>query len=297
MFWDNKPKVYIPKPRQHVEFVPRALRQAAEQEDNVPKPNIETVVKKETVPKSKQPDNYIPEKEFMKTFKRLTNQYQPHNVWTDFIFMCACSLSNPVDKTHYDKREELYLGIIKKYSKQEQNLFPDLFAHTVMALEHNREQDFLGDIFMKLELGNSAKGQFFTPYHICDFMAKVAMQDVVSQVEKDGYISINDPCCGGGAMLIAGIHEARRQLEKAGLNWQNHVLIIAQDVDQTVALMCYIQLSLLGAAAFVKIGNSLTDPIRPNDNLDNYWYTPMYFSNTWTMRRILAALKKESEDG
>ena len=54
----------------------------------------------------------------------------------------------------------------------------------------------------------------------------------------------------------------------------------------TVALMCYIQLSLLGVAGYVKIGNSITDPITDKDSYENYWFTPMYFSPVWTMRRL-----------
>lgn len=79
---------------------------------------------------------------------------------------------------------------------------------------------------------------------------------------------------------------ARKQLEKANLNHQNHLLVVAQDIDETVALMCYIQLSLLGVAGYVKVGNSLTEPITDNDDKENYWFTPMYFSNVWVLRRI-----------
>lgn len=63
-------------------------------------------------------------------------------------------------------------------------------------------------------------------------------------------------------------------------------LVVAQDIDETVALMCYIQLSLLGVAGYVKVGNSLTEPMTGNDNKENYWFTPMYFSNVWVLRRI-----------
>lgn len=66
----------------------------------------------------------------------------------------------------------------------------------------------------------------------------------------------------------------------------NHLLVVAQDIDETVALMCYIQLSLLGVAGYVKVGNSLTEPMTGNDNKENYWFTPMYFSNVWVLRRI-----------
>ncbi|MFQ8898031.1 MAG: N-6 DNA methylase [[Clostridium] scindens] len=178
------------------------------------------------------------------------------------------------------------MEIIKKYNKQEQEVFPELAAQTVLALEENPEQDFLGSIFMSLKLGDEHNGQIFTPYHVCELMAEMTMDDVVKKVEQDGYISINDPCCGAGATLIAGIHTARKQLEKVNLNYQNHLLVVAQDIDETVALMCYIQLSLLGVAGYVKVGNSLTEPMTDNDNKENYWFTPMYYSNVWVLRRI-----------
>ena len=165
-------------------------------------------------------------------------------------------------------------------------LFPELAAQTVLALEEKPEQDFLGSIFMSLNLGNEHNGQIFTPYHVCELMAEMTMDDTVKKVEQDGYISINDPCCGAGATLIAGIHTARKQLEKVNLNYQNHLLVVAQDIDETVALMCYIQLSLLGVAGYVKVGNSLTEPMTDNDNKENYWFTPMYYSNVWVLRRI-----------
>lgn len=227
-------------------------------------------------------------KEFLTIFRRLTSRYRAWDIWRDFVTMLACSISNAVDRTHFEQREARYMRIIQKYNKQEQALFPELAAQTVMALEENPEQDFLGDIFMELNLGNESGGQFFTPYHVCDLMAKVAMEnDMVQQVKEHGYITINDPCCGAGATLIAGVHEARKQLEKQNLNYQNHVLVIAQDIDEVVAMMCYIQLSLLGIAAYIKVANTFTEPMIQNDNLEKYWFTPIYFSDVWTMRRAL----------
>lgn len=204
--------------------------------------------------------------------------------------MFACSLSNPVDKSHYEEREKRYLRIIKKYNKQEQKLFPELAAYVVMALEENPEQDFLGSIFMELNLGNKSTSQFFTPYLICELMAKITEEDVAAIVKEKGYITINDSCCGAGATLIAAVNEARKQLEKVNLNFQNHVLVAAQDIDETVALMCYIQLSLLGVAAYIKVGNVFTEPMSMNDNGENYWFTMMYFSDVWTMRRLFHSI-------
>lgn len=101
------------------------------------------------------------------------------------------AISNAVDKTHYDEREKRYLSIIKKYTKVEQKLFPELCAYITMALEDNPEQDFLGKIFMALGLGNTSNGQFFTPYSVCQLMSEIVTNDAEKKIEKQGYISLN----------------------------------------------------------------------------------------------------------
>lgn len=285
MLWQKKKK---PKrtvnPKQKI--VPQSQQPAEEiAKTDAPKVKEETLTQKMPAEKNSKKVS-SPQKAFLDVFGQLTNRHRSWDVWRDFITMFACSLSNPLDKEHRHKREELYLQTVKKYKKQEQELFPELAAQTVLALEENPEQDFLGSIFMSLNLGNEHNGQFFTPYDVCKMMAEVTMNGVLLKVERDGYISINDPCCGAGATLIAGIHVAKKHLDKANLNYQNHILVVAQDIDEVVALMCYIQLSLLGVAGYVKVGNSLTDPITGTDDKENYWFTPMYFSNIWMLRRI-----------
>lgn len=292
MFWQKKklkrkPQKKVAPPKYIEENVKAGEHIAKGFADGIAQGSKKVEQKKKPTEKNPKID---PKKEFLRVFNQLTNRHRSWDVWRDFIVMYACALSNPVDKQHYDEREALYLRTIKKYNKQEQPLFSELAAHTVMALEENPEQDFLGSIFMSLNLGNQHNGQFFTPYHVCELMAEVSMQDSVLKIEKEGYITINDPCCGAGATLIAGVHAAKKRLEKAGYNYQNHILVVAQDIDMTVALMCYIQLSLLGVAGCVKVGNSLTDPITVNDSKENYWYTPMYFFPTWSMRRLFGGM-------
>ncbi|MCD8097084.1 MAG: N-6 DNA methylase [Lachnospiraceae bacterium] len=219
--------------------------------------------------------------QFLDDFKVLAYRYRAINVWSDFIVMFACALSR-MDKSHFDEREALYLKTIKKYRKKEQEIFPKLAAYVIEALDENSEQDFLGELYMSLGLGDGAHGQFFTPYHMCEFMAEVLMpEESYMEIAKRGLkygesISLNDPCCGAGATLIAGINVARKRLDKLDYNYQECLLVVGQDIDMIAALMCYIQISLLGVRGYVKVGNSLTDPIAPNDSKKNYWYTPMY---------------------
>lgn len=221
------------------------------------------------------------EDKFLKSFQKLTYRRRAWDVWRDYILLHACSISNVLDKDNYDQREKRYLKIIRQYSKEEQAIFPELAAYTTMALDQNQEQDFLGKMFMRLDLGIRSAGQFFTPYHVCELMAEVVATNALEKIEQYGYISINDPCCGSGATLIAGVHVVRKQLDHCDppRNYQNHILVVAQDIDEIVGLMCYIQISLLGLAGFIKIGNSITDQMSTDDSSEKYWYTPMYFSD------------------
>lgn len=236
--------------------------------------------------------NYY-QKEFIKIMSSVSNRFHTWEIWSDFITLVAITLSNSIDKVHFELREKEYLNIINKYTKQEQEKFPELFRHLIMAMERDKEQDFLGEMYMALELGNHWKGQFFTPYNICKMMAQMHCGKLSDQIEKDGTMSVCDCCCGAGAMLIAFANAAEADLSDTKYNWQNHILFAAQDIDRVAGLMCYIQLSLIGCAGYVKIGNSLTSPMTQGEadyNLtvpeSDYWYTPMYFSDVWHYRRI-----------
>lgn len=110
-----------------------------------------------------------------------------------------------------------------------------------------------------------------------------------------GPIEIDYDCaCGAGATLIAAVNQIEKQLfeAKSPLRWQNHVLVTAQDLDFTTGMMCYIQLSLLGCAGYIKIGNTLTDPMHDGDDPTAYWYTPGYFSSVWQLRRIFRSMDR-----
>ena len=235
----------------------------------------------------------IIKKDFMDIFKTLTYRLSPWEVWKDFVVMFSCSISNALDKAHYEEREKLYMETIKKYSEEEINLFPQLLGYTVLALEENPDQDFLGSIYTELGLINKQHKQIFTPYNISQLMAEITMENVAKEIEEKGYITLADSCCGAGSTLIAGINTIKRILEnRGGLNFQNHVLVVGQDIDLRVQLMCYIQLSLLGVAAYIKIDDVLLNPIASGDTLENYWFTPMYFSDVWKTRRIIKQVEQ-----
>ncbi len=230
------------------------------------------------------------EKEFLNLFNQLCYSRSSWQVWADLITTMACAISNAVeyDKQRKETREKEYEQCIKRLGGSN-DVPAQIFAIIVMALEENPNQDFLGKLYMNLNLGNHWKGQFFTPYHVCELMAKMTVEGCEPEIERKGFISICDPCIGGGAMMIA----AANVLREGGINYQNHVLFVGQDVDRVVAMMAYIQISLLGCPGYIAVGDSLIHPITgdtifPDDNKElEMWYTPMFFSDVWNVRRML----------
>lgn len=233
-------------------------------------------------------------KRFLKGFSILTRSRHMYEIWQDTMYLFAAGIANPAIlpltknnkefKEVWEEREKEYLRIINKYDKKEQKLFPKMLALLVMELEKNPNQDLLGEIYMMAEISNKNKGQFFTPYSVCELMSKVTFdrKQIGKMVHKVGYASVCDCACGAGATLIAAINECREMFKK--LNFQNHVYFVGQDIDRTVANMCYIQLSLQEVAGYVAVGNTLTEPVVTD--LKRLWFTPVWFNDVWTMRRL-----------
>ena len=142
-----------------------------------------------------------------------------------------------------------------------------------MALEE-KHQDFLGCVYMKLNLGNVANGQFFTPYHVSKMMAEICFSDIEKQLEERDFITLSEPCCGSGAMIIA----YAQTLKEQGYNYQNQLFVEAIDIDELCFLMTYLQLSLYGIPARVMLGDTLAWKFQ------RVLYTPLYFINGFSWR-------------
>ena len=98
-------------------------------------------------------------------------------------------------------------------------------------------------------------------------MAEINIPDIEKQLEEKDYITVSEPCCGSGGMIIA----FAESLKDNGYNYQHQLYVEAIDIDELCFKMTYIQLSLLGIPARVIRGDSLS--------MQYYEmiYTPFYF--------------------
>lgn len=231
--------------------------------------------------------------EFVKIFCSLCGRYGRWEIWQDFITLAAIEISNAVDRSHAAGRGESYKTIAEKYKPDELHRFALMFQEVIAGMDQNADQDFFGELYMALELGNKHIGQCFTPYNACRLMAELTTLDIRARIAQDGWVSVNDSACGSGAILTAFANACLWQ----EVNYQTSVFFVAQDVSYIAGLMCYLQLSLMGCAGYVVIGDTLLHPgtalgrrgLIPRPDMD-IWYTPFYFRDIWQGRRICAQM-------
>jgi hypothetical protein len=208
-------------------------------------------------------------KDFEKLIRSVCHRHQLWRVFGDFCEAAAISLANAIAKD--PAREERYLKIVGAYEPAEVAVFPKLLGLTTLALEQ-LDCDFLGEAFMALELGSHWHGQFFTPLALCRAMAELTLDDDVARTVADrGFVTVQEPAAGAGAMVIgfAGAMRAR------GLEPQSQLHVVAIDKDPTAAHMCFVQLALLGIPAQVVVGDTLRMELR------EAFYTPAHWLGLW----------------
>ena len=212
-------------------------------------------------------------KEFISKLSNLDRSKSVSTVFNDFLTLSCCSLAQTVYRSK--NLEQKYLSTIKTYTKEQAEEFSKLLAFLVLGLEQE-PRDLLGQVFMSLNLGSQANGQYFTPYSVCKFMAEINFAEIES-FQNNQLITLSEPCCGSGALIIA----FAQTLREHNINYQQKLFVEAIDISEMCFKMTYIQLSLLGIPAKVIQGDSLSLKFQ------QVLYTPFYFVNgfVWKLKK------------
>ncbi|MEZ6878321.1 N-6 DNA methylase [Enterobacter sp. KBR-315C3_2022] len=222
-------------------------------------------------------------RQFVAVFMDTARNLRRWEVFSDFITLAASELDMARIRT--PENIERSREICAKYSESDISNLHALFGLMVCALEA-KFHDFLGAIFMELELGDDRNGQYFTPYNVQSLMAKLLMPDVDETIRREGFVTVSDPASGAAGMIVA----YAEYLLEAGYNPSEQMFGSCIDIDPIAADMAFIQLSLLGIPAEVVTGNTLTM------QLSRVRYTPVYYINNFEKRlddqRRIAAMRK-----
>ncbi|ELE9730653.1 N-6 DNA methylase [Enterobacter hormaechei] len=222
-------------------------------------------------------------RQFVAVFMDTARNLRRWEVFSDFIMLAASELDMARIRT--PENIERSREICAKYGESDISNFHALFSLMVCALEA-KFHDFLGAIFMELELGDDRNGQYFTPYNVQSLLAKLLRPDVDETIRREGFVTVSDPASGAAGMIIA----CAEYLLEAGYNPSEQMFGSCIDIDPIAADMAFIQLSLLGIPAEVVTGNTLTM------QLHRVRYTPVYYINNFEKRlddqRRISAMRK-----
>jgi len=188
-------------------------------------------------------------KEFLKCLDTLSCYKDKWNIFRDFLDIsygaCAYRIIEESEAIEIEK-------IFSRYNEKEKELLNRMF---ILINEYFKENysDFLGEVFHAAELNSSWHGQFFTPYSVSYFMAQTALIDIEKLLQEKGYISMMEPACGSGGMILA----AAAVLKERGYEPSEVLYFRAQDIDDRCFKMTYIQTTVAGLSGHVVLGDTL----------------------------------------
>lgn len=203
---------------------------------------------------------------FISVFKSTARHLRRWEVFSDFLSLAASELD--IARIRTPESMEHCRKICARYEATDIANMQEMFCLMVCALEA-KFHDFLGAIFMELELGDNFRGQYFTPYSVQCLIARMLIPGIQETIRREGIVTVSDPASGAAGMLIA----YAECLLEADINPSAHMFGSCIDIDPVAADMAFIQLSLLGIAAEVVTGNTLTM------QFNRVRYTPVYYLN------------------
>ncbi len=168
---------------------------------------------------------------FQKLFDALLYRHDVPTVFDDFLTLTLSALA-------IGRAESVYEETIKRYRPEDQAMFGKMFAELFLAYDERSSPDggwtdILGHFFEEYngKFGRDARGQFFTPESVCNFMAQI-----VTDGPSEG--TINDCAVGSGRNLIAHsrTHPSNR----------TNCFYVGQDIDHRCVKMTAINMAMYG---------------------------------------------------
>lgn len=215
--------------------------------------------------------------DILKLISKATYKVGTHELLSDVFECSAIAVSNAVDFTKYNVKEEKYKAIMNKHDLETRRLISEIFSRIFVLLSSSVEvgfNDYLGELYMLSETSSSKAGQFFTPYCVSKMCAKNVVDDnkVRECIEKDKILTVHEPTVGAGGMVLAVADVLYNEYH---FNIARNLLVECGDIDIRCVHMTYLQLALTGIPAVIYHRNTLT--------LETWdvWKTPAYLMQ-WT---------------
>ena len=187
-----------------------------------------------------------------KKIEKLEGKNDWYGCLCDVFELSAIVLSNQFDyrEPYWSNREKRYKDLIKKYDEDEFKQLQEIFSDLYILLSQMAEpdgvfDDYLGRLYMFSGTSSKRAGQFFTPYNVSKLCAEMTIRE--KDIANQQIITLNEPTCGSGGMVLAGVEALRNK----GVNYADRLLVVCSDVDKRCVYMTYLQLALSGVPAII----------------------------------------------
>ncbi|MCK0197377.1 SAM-dependent methyltransferase [Ancylobacter sp. 6x-1] len=192
-------------------------------------------------------------KEFIATLGSIGRDRARYDRFGDFLELAYCAVAKQTaDAPRAELLEARYMNVVRRYPADDIRALPKLLALIQLALIEGG-CDFLGGIAAELGALDTEAGQFFTPYEVSRLMAEISMGDAPAVIAERGFVTLDEPACGAGCMVIA----AADALTATGHDIGQALYVEAADLSATAFKMAYLQLAARGVPALVRHADSL----------------------------------------
>lgn len=183
-------------------------------------------------------------------------------IWNSIMELWLITIQNAQNIPHdIENSKKLLSDIEKKFNISELQRLIKILSQLLFLRPY---QDTLGELYMELNLNYASLGQFFTPQSISKICTSITMNGYESaRIEKiincNGFITISDPCCGTGSMLLQTVKDFIKNHKNYN---QPEIYCVGQELNRITAIMCYIQFVMFSVHGTVIIGDSLKNETR-----------------------------------
>jgi type I restriction-modification system DNA methylase subunit len=169
-----------------------------------------------------------------------------YEIFRKFLGCCEAALNLAPD--------EEWNQLIAGYREESIDDFAEGLAELMIEGVKTSYRDLLGETYMDFRAHDTKRfAQFFTPRNVADCMAKMMLgDDDLTRYSPDKPLSIGDPACGSGVMLLAAASFLPRQSIDSG-----SVYFFGQDLDKTCFDMCALNLRIYRLPGVVVHGDSI----------------------------------------
>jgi type I restriction-modification system DNA methylase subunit len=183
--------------------------------------------------------------------------------WVNIVIACLEALPrhlqngfiNGVPAEDTEEVKALWSRLNTKYTPDQMGSFSRAFAELLNSSEE--WADTIGDVYQEFGHPMTHGGQYFTPWSVAKAMAEMTLMDIETTLKtKAEPVTICDPCCGSGVMLLAAASCCPSWAIQCG-----RVQFYGQDIDNNCVKMARINMMLYGLNGY---GVRLADSIMAN---------------------------------